>query len=35
MTSSRLLISSCTGDKAVKIPALTLDDFVDLGRLAQ
>lgn len=36
MTSSRLLvISSCTGDKAVKIPALTLDDFADPNRLAQ
>jgi len=36
MTSSRLLvISSCTGDKAVKVPALTLDDFADPDRLAQ
>ena len=36
MTSSRLLvISSCTGDKAVKIPALTSDDFADPDRLAR
>jgi hypothetical protein len=36
MTSSCLLvISSCTGDKAVKVPALTLDDFADPNRLAQ
>ena len=37
MTSSRLLvISSCTGDKAVKIPEeLTLDDFADSDRLAR
>ena len=36
MTSAQLLvISSCTGDKALKVPALTLDDFADSDRLAQ
>jgi hypothetical protein len=36
MSCARLLvISSCTGDKAVKAPALTLDDFADPDRLAQ
>jgi len=36
VTSSRLLvISSCTGDKAVKAPALTREDFADRARLAQ
>jgi hypothetical protein len=36
VTFSRLLvISSCTGAKAVKEPALTLDDFADPDRLVQ
>ena len=36
VTSPHLLvISSCTGDKAVKVPALTLDDFADSDRLAK
>jgi hypothetical protein len=36
MTSSCLLVvSSCTGDKAVKAPGLTLEDFADPDRLAR
>lgn len=36
MTFSRLLvISSCTAKKAVKVPALTRDDFADPDRLVQ
>jgi len=36
MTPSRLLvISSCTGAKAVNFPALTIADFADSDRLAQ
>jgi hypothetical protein len=30
-----LVISSCTGDKAVRTPALTLDDFAEPDRLAR
>lgn len=36
VTSARLLvISSCTGNKALKSPQLTLEDFADPERLAQ
>jgi hypothetical protein len=36
VTFSRLLvISQCTGKKAVKVPALTRDDFADPDRLVQ
>jgi uncharacterized protein DUF6884 len=30
-----VVISSCTGDKAVKSPSLTMDDFCDAERLAE
>lgn len=33
--TSILVISSCTGDKAVKSPLLTMDDFSDAARLAR
>jgi hypothetical protein len=32
---SVIVISSCTGDKAVKSPSLTMDDFRDAERLAE